>query len=124
MKMPKTLGACADALYKVRQARLDKQKEVDELKEQETALKEHIIQNLPKSDASGIAGKLARVAVVNKDDYRVTDWALLYKYIKKHDAFALLQRRLSNEAVTEVLSEEELPGVEMIQIPTVSLNKL
>lgn len=125
MKIPKTLGAVADLLYKTRQARLAKQKEVEALEAEESALKEHIIANLPKSNASGIAGKVARVSVANKSDYRVTDWSALYKYIKKHDAFALLQRRLSTESVTEVLEDsKELPGVETIQIPKVSLNKL
>ncbi len=125
MKIPKNLGAVADLLYKTRAARLAKDKEVEELKEQEAALKEYIIANLPKSEASGIAGKLARVSVVNKAEYRVSDWAALYKYIKKNDAFALLQRRLSNEAVDEVIEEKKkLPGVESIDIPRVSLNKL
>lgn len=125
MKIPKTLGAVADLLYKTRKARLAKAKEVEKLQAQETELKEHIIANLPKSNASGIAGKVARVSVSNKLEYRVSNWADLYKYIKKNDAFALLQRRLSTEAVAEVIEEKKkLPGVESIDIPRVSLNKL
>lgn len=40
------------------------------------------------------------------------DWDEVYNYIREHDAFYLLQRRLSNAAYKELLdSGETLPGV-------------
>ena len=60
-KFPKKIGTCADKLYKLRQDRLAQQKIVDALQEEESALKTHIINTLPKSEASGVSGKLARV---------------------------------------------------------------
>ena len=125
MKFPKTLGACADALYEVRQARLDLQKKVDALSEQETALREHIIQTLPKSQASGVAGKLARVTVVTKDVPQVKDWDKLYAHVKKTGQFELLQRRLSDSAFKERQEAgKTVPGVELFRAVTVSINKV
>ena len=98
-KIPKTLGACADALYKVRQERLNLQKMVDALSEQETALKDHIINTLPKSEASGVAGKTARVSVVTKEVPQVEDWDALYKHVVKTKHFELLQRRVSDAVI-------------------------
>lgn len=44
----------------------------------------------------------------------VTDWDAFYDYIKKKDAFYLLQRRVSNNAAIEIIElDETLPGVEM-----------
>lgn len=112
MKLPKSLAACADLLYTTRQERLALQKQVDAMQAQETAIREHLINTLPKGEASGIAGKVARVSIVTKTSTRVEDWSEFYAYVKKNDAFDLLQRRLSNPAVMERLDDgEKVPGV-------------
>lgn len=124
-KIPKTLGECADLLYQTKADRLAKEHEAEALKAQETALKEHIIKTLPKSKASGVAGKKARIAVANKEVPQVEDWDALYTYVKKNNAFELLQRRLADGAVKERLeANEKVPGVKIVFIPQVSINKL
>lgn len=124
-KFPKTMGACADRLYELRQKRLEEQKKVDLIEAEEKALKEHIIQNLPKSEASGVAGKLARVTVVTKEIPQVEDWDAFYKYVKKTGNFDLMQRRLTDAAVKERWEAgEEIPGVKHFQVVTVSINKV
>lgn len=124
-KFPKAMGACADHLYNLRQKRLEMQKEVDKLTAEESALKEHIINTLPKSEASGVAGKVARVSVVTKQIPQVKDWDAFYKHVKKTGQFDLLQRRLTDAAVKERWENgKEIPGVEHFNAVTVSLNKL
>lgn len=124
-KFPKTMGACADRLYQVRELRLAEQKKVDEIEAEEKALKEHIIQNLPKSDASGVAGKIARVSVVTKIIPQVEDWDKFYAHIKKKGEFDLLQRRVSDTAVKERWdSGKQVPGVKTFNALTVSINKV
>lgn len=125
MKMPKTIGACADLLYTVRQERLELQKRVEALASKESELREHIIQTLPKSEASGVAGKLARVSVVKKDVPQVKDWDQLWNHVKKTGQFELLQRRVNDSAVKERWDEgKSVPGVEVFKAVTVSLSKL
>lgn len=124
-KIPKTLGACADRLYETRQKRLAMQKEVDEVEAEEKALREHIIQTLPKSEASGVAGKVARVTVVTKDVPQVKDWDAFYKYVSRTKSFDLLQRRLGETAVKERWENgKKIPGVEAFTVVSVSLNKV
>jgi hypothetical protein len=124
-KMPKTLALCADELYKTREARLVAQKAVEALESKESALKEHLINNLPKSDASGVAGKLARVTIVTKVIPQVKDWDKFYKFIKKTGSFDLMQRRLTDTAVQERWDNgKEVPGVEPFNVVKVSLNKV
>ena len=123
-KFPKAMGACADRLYEIRQKRLAMQKEVDEIEAEEKALKEHIINNLPKSD-SGAAGKVARVSVVTKDVPQVKDWDAFYKYVSRTKSFDLLQRRLSDAAIKERWeNKKQVPGVEAFTVVSVSLNKV
>ena len=124
---PKSLAACADLLYKTRNERLELSKKVDELQAKETALREHLINNLPKSEATGVAGKLARASIEMKSVVRVADWDKLYAYIIKNakkGSFALMQRRVSEPAVREIWeSNKEVPGCEAMNIPVVSLTK-
>lgn len=124
-KFPKTLGACADKLFELRNKRLAGQTLVDEVEAEEKALKVHIIDNLPKSEASGVAGKLARVTVVSREIPQVKDWDKFYKYVKKTGYFDLLQRRLTDAAIKERWEcGEEVPGVEHFKVTSVSINKV
>lgn len=123
-KPPKTLGACADLLYETRQKRLAQQKLVDDLQAQETALKEHIINTMPKSD-SGAQGKVARISIAMKEVPQVKDWDAFWKAFKKGRDEDLVQRRLNNTAFQErIEAGKTVAGVEIFKTPTVSLNKL
>ena len=125
VKFPKTIGACADALYALRQERAALQATMKTLEDKEAALCEHIIETLPKSEASGVAGKVARVAVVVKVVPTVTDWDVLYKYIGKTKSWDLLQRRVSAAAVSERWDDaKDVPGVGRFNAVTVTVNKL
>lgn len=124
-KFPKNLGACADMLFELRNSRLAEQKKVDEIEEKEKALKVYIIKNLPKSEASGISGKLARVTVIVKQIPQVKDWDAFYKHIKKTGSFDLVQKRLSDAAIKERFEDgKEVPGVEMFNAVSISMNKV
>src|SRR5262245_360287 len=119
-KFPKTLGACVDLLYTLQQERLELQRQAEEIGKRESVLKEHLIQTIPKSDATGVAGKLARVTIDSKPVPKVNDWPKFYAYIKKHDAFDLLQRRVGEGAVKERWdAKENIPGVERFNAPKV-----
>jgi len=128
-KVPKALAACADLLYTTRQERLELQKQVDELAKRETELKEHLIQELPKGEASGIAGHVARVAVLTKVRPEVQvdqgGWEKVHEYIFRTGAWELLARRLNDKAVAERWDAgEEVPGVVAQQYPFVSVSKV
>jgi len=124
-KFPKALGLCADKLWELRQKRLAMQKEVDVVAAEESALKEYIINTLPKSEASGVAGKLARVTIISKVVPQVKDWPAFYAYVKKTGSFDLMQRRLTAPAVeARWEAGKEIPGVEHFNAVTVSINKV
>jgi len=124
-KFPKTLGACADRLYKLRQTRLDEQKRVDAIAAEEAALREYIIDTLPKSQASGVAGQYARVSVVTKVVPQVEDWDKLYKYVARTKSWDLLQRRVASAAVQARWDDHKaVPGVGEFTVVSLSINKL
>jgi len=124
-QVPKRLGAAVDALYTTRQTRLAIQAQVQKLAEREALLREHLIATLPKSDATGAAGKLARASITSKRVPQVEDWDKLYEHVRKTRDFSLLQRRLADAAVTERWDAgKEVPGVGHFTAIGVSVNKL
>lgn len=124
-KFPKTMGACADRVYLLREQRLASQKEVDKIEEEEKALKEHIINNLPKSEASGVSGKVGHVEVVKKSVPQVKDWEAFYKHVKKTGEFDLMSRSISKTAIQERLdNKKKVPGVELFTTVSLSITKV
>jgi hypothetical protein len=118
------MGACADLLHDIREQRSAAQKVADDLGAQEKALKNHIIDKLPKGD-TGAAGKFYKVQVTTREIPQVKDWNAFYTYITKKKRFDMLQRRTSDTAITEMWGKgQAVPGVEPFNIVSVSLTKL
>ena len=134
----KTLALCADHLYAVREQRLALERQVEILKKKESALQNHLIANLPKSDATGVAGKVARASIKLKTVFQPKDWDKINQWCldqyalhkRKKDglemaAFGVFQHRLSTGMVKERFDNgEQIPGIETQDIKMVSLNKL
>lgn len=124
-KFPKQMGACADLLYKLKVTRLDENKHVTELKAEETALKGYIIDNLPKSEATGAAGKVARVTIVSKSRPGIVNFPAFVKYCVKNNRLDLLGKSLSAEGIHELWEAGKVvPGVEEFKYKSISLNKV
>lgn len=123
-KFPKTFGAMADRLYELRAKRLEAQKVVDAFETEEKALKEHVIQTLPKSD-TGAAGKTAKVRVETATVPQVEDWTAFHAFVKKTNRFDLMQKRLSPEGIIELWeAKKTVPGVKPFNIVKVSITKI
>ena len=124
-EVPSSLPLCADLLYSTRIARLELQKQVDELESREKAIRAHLIQTFLGGDATGTAGKLANCALVEKEEPTPEDWEATWKYIAKKKAWDLLQKRLSAPAVKARWENgEEIPGIGHIRVHTISVTKV
>lgn len=124
MKFPKTIGACIDTLFKMEKKRLVIEKTIDGMREQEKKLEDHILATFKKSDLEGARGKFAVAGIKTSTVPTVEDWSKLYSYIKQHDAFDMLQRRVSATAYRERLEAEEVvPGVKPFTVVKLSITK-
>lgn len=123
--LPKTPAQCADLLYAARECRLTIQRETEKLSRLESQISNYFIENLPKSDSSGVSGLRANVQLKKKPIPTVENWDKFYPYVYQHKAGELLQRRLSESAVSERLGAgERIPGVGIFNAITVSCTKL
>lgn len=121
--LPK-VSAKVDELYTLRAERLEIQKKVDEIKDQEAEIKAYLVGQLSGS-GRGIAGQLAIARLKVNRVASVSAWPKFYEYIRKNKAFELLQRRLNNSAVLDRYAEEGgLPGVGIQEIEEISITKL
>jgi hypothetical protein len=122
--VPKTIGACADRLYAIKDEASKIKKQLDELDKERKAIQEHVINELPKSNARGVTGKVANVRVITKEVPQVKDWDAFYGYVRKTKRTDLLQRRLSDGAVGELMDQGvKVPGVESFTAVSISLTK-
>jgi hypothetical protein len=123
--VPKTLGACADRLYKLKDEMSALTKKVEALDAERKAIQEHVIETLPKSQATGVSGKLANVKVVTKDVPQVEDWEAFYGYVRKTKRTDLMQRRLAEGAIAELMDDGvRIPGVKTFKAVKISLTKV
>jgi hypothetical protein len=124
-KFPKSIGSCADLLWNLQEKRRQAQRLVDAREEEEKALRAHIIEVLPKSETTGVSGKLANVQVQTKVVGTVEDWDALWKYILKTKSTDLIGKRLVQEAVDARWSENKvIPGVKSFNAIKLSLTKV
>lgn len=123
--LPPSVGRCADLYSDVRTLRLAMEKEVEAVKAREHQIREHIIANLSKSADTGAAGLRFRAQIVMKDVPRAMDWPAIHSYIQKTGRFDLLQKRLGEKAVMDMVeAKEQIPGVEVVHVPDVSITKI
>lgn len=125
LKMPKSLAGAADALYITKQRRLAAQKEIAPLSEFEKELKEYLINNLPKSQAEGISGKVASAKIVRKEIPYIEDESKVLAFAKKPGNEDLIKISINMEAVELRWNEgKTVPGVGKHTVVTVSSTKL
>jgi hypothetical protein len=133
MTIPKTLGACADRLFTLRAEASSIRKALDatalvkrlgKIAEEQKAIEEHLIENLPKSKADGIVGKLAKAIIKTSKVPTVTDWDKLYAHILKTRDFSLLPRKVLTESVRDRWEEKKVvPGVGVFNVTSVSITQ-
>lgn len=118
----KELSQLASEFDAADQARLALQRELKKLEEEASKLKAKLITELESSNVPAIGCDTATFSLVEKEVPTVQDWPVLYAYIKEEDAFDLLQRRLSNEAVEVRWADGVVvPGV--VKFPVTKLSR-
>jgi hypothetical protein len=123
--LPTSIGLCADLYAEVRELRLAMQKLVDDVKARESEVREHIINSLSKSDDTGAAGKRYRAQVVTKLKPALKGWDEFTRWVALTGRFDLLQKRMNERAVLDMLEEgESVPGVERFNAVDVSITRI
>jgi hypothetical protein len=108
----------------IRDQRLALDKQAAEIKETEDVLNKAIIAKM-KEEKVEVAGKIGGFVKMKKNvEPTADDWPAVWKYIKENDAFELLHKRLTSEAVKERWENNvEIPGVGRKDVYKLSVSK-
>ena len=87
------------------------EQEDEELKAQQELVSEKLMDMMKAINANSLKTSKGTVSRSIKHRYTTTNWPELYDFIKKHDAFELLQQRIHETNMKAFLDEnpEELP---------------
>jgi len=120
-----SVGRCADLYRELRDLRLQMEKETARVQKAEARVREHIIANLSKSSDTGAAGLKYRAQIVTKQRPTVSDFQAFGDFVMRNGRLDLLQRRINDKAVMEMLDAgEKVAGVEKMTVVDVSITKL
>lgn len=123
--MPPSIGLCADLYSEVRELRLAMEKVVATVKARETEIKEHIVQNLSKSEDTGAAGRKYRAQIVKKIVPTLKDWDAFTAFVAKYNRWDMLFKRPADKAVKDAWEAgENVPGIEKFTAVDVSITKI
>lgn len=123
------LGELVTEIVRLRQEYEAKNAAANEAKKRLNSAKENLAAVMQDQgiDSTSIRG-LANVSVNTTNVPYITGedgWEGFYEYVKENDAFYLLQKRLSTQALREMVeSGEKVPGVEMFEKVDVSIRKI
>lgn len=121
-----TIGELIDAMYRVRTVRLDKQKQVDELKAKQNQIEGMLMEALRAQNTRKGEGSVASASISTSINPVVSDWDALNRFILRHKELALFQKRLSAPRYRELLEEypRGIPGADSFEQHTINLRKL
>lgn len=110
---PKISGVPLEQLtatyIKIRDARGDLkrkfEREDEELSNQLSLIEQEMLEVCKSVDANSIKTNAGTIIRSVKSRYWTNDWDSMYRFIKEHDAFALLEKRLHQTHMKEFLSE-------------------
>lgn len=127
MKIPKKVGEAVDLAYQLREKRLAYQREVEEkislMKEDEIELEEYILRTFKQGELEKGGGKLCTASISRVSLPVVKDWPKVWEYVAEHDAWDLLQKRITTVAWRDRLETEPVPGVETFVKVSLTLTK-
>jgi len=113
-----------DNYITTRAQRLVMQKQVDEIEELEKELNKTIIAKLREGGMTAMGGKVGLVKMHEAIEPIAEDWPATWAYMKEHDAFELVHKRLTVTAVKERWEHgEEVPGVGRVPKFSLSVSK-
>lgn len=93
------------AYIKIRDARSELTKQIDELEEQQNTIQAKLLDICKEMGVDSLRTEFGTVSRRVSKRYWTSDWDSFYKFMKEHDAMQLLQQRVSNGNMEQFLEE-------------------
>ena len=100
-----TADKLVKAYIKIRDARAELSKQDKELEEQLDMIQEKLLEICKETGTDGLRTEFGTVSRRISKRYWTSDWESFYKFMKEHDAFGLLQQRITTANMEQFLEE-------------------
>lgn len=100
-----TADQLAKVYVKIRDKRRALEKEAAELKEKETLLAAEMLEICKAQGAQTMRTQYGTISRRTTKNYWTSDWDSFFKFVKEHDAFSLMFRRINSESMSQFLEE-------------------
>ena len=121
-----TAERLAKIYTKIRAKRLELEKEVASLQEQQDLIGQEIINLCREQGVQTMRTEYGTVSLRTTKRYWTNDWQSMYNFIKEHDAFALLHQRINTTNMNQFLEENpdlHPPGLNADATQTIAIVK-
>lgn len=121
------LGRKVEALNTHRNKIRKLEDQVKALKSTYTEMQEELMDEMEKHGLYDASGKTASVHLKETEVANVKDWDKVYNYIKRHNAFHLMFRRIADGAYREekeLARGKKIPGIESFTKRSLNLRAL
>ncbi len=111
---------------KIRAKRLELEKEVSALQEQQDMVAEEIVKLCKEQGVQTMRTEYGTISLRTSKRYWTSDWQSMYDFIKEHDAFSLLHQRINTTNMNQFLEENpdlHPPGLNADATQTVAIVK-
>ena len=95
----------AKVYVKIRDKRRELEKQAAELKEQETTIGLELLEICKAQGAQTIRTAYGTISRRTNKNYWTSDWDSFFKFVKEHDAFSVMFRRINSESMAQFLEE-------------------
>ena len=116
----------AKIYVKIRSKRLELEKQVQELQDQQDIVAKEILELCKEQGTFTMRTEHGTISRRVTKKYWSSDWHSMFEFIKEHDAFALLQQRIHNSNMEQFLEENpdlHPPGLNADQNQTIVITK-
>jgi len=121
-----TADRLAKIYTKIREKRLELEKQVNELQEQQDIVAKEILELCKEQGVQTMRTQHGTISMRTSKRYWTTDWQSMYDFIKEHDAFALLHQRINTTNMNQFLEENpdlHPPGLNADATQTIVITK-
>jgi len=116
----------AKVYVKIRDKRRKLEKDAAELKEQENTIALEMLEICKAQGAQTIRTEYGTISRRVNKNYWTSDWDSFFKFVKEHDAFSLMYRRINSDSMSQFLEENPdvlPPGLNADVTQTVVITK-
>jgi ATP-dependent Lon protease len=100
-----TADRLVKAYIKIREARQEISRQDADLEQKQDMIQSKLLEVCKETGAESLRTEFGTVTRRVAKKYWTHDWESFYKFVKEHDAFPLLQKRISITAMQEFLEE-------------------